>query len=1335
MRDVPVGQQPGSGPGQADGIGPAGAANTASSKATLGQASDRGPDATWPAAHRDLPLDALHHAVGDRYQLLGELGRGGFGAVWKAHDRRADQLCSLKFLWPKHSYGFPLVRFKREFRTARRLRHPHCVGAYDYHERSGVHFFSMELVPGASLRESDGLRGDAQRIAHIALHVLSALDYVHGKAIVHRDIKPHNILIAQTGPVPVARLTDFGVARVGDLDDDAHIRALRGSAPYLAPEVLADDIADARADLYALGVSLYEHLAGRHPLGCATSIGEWKMLIRYNRPAPLSETAPHVPAVLAEVVMRLMARDPASRYRTAAAAYDHIKAWLDQQPGASELPAAPPLTGSPYLAAPRLVGRRREKKRLRDVLASNLAADAADASPTVAPMVFVGGAAGVGKSRLLSWLLGAAEPSGVSILIGQCRREIGVPFEGIERILRGIEELSAVGHRQFRSRTTIDPLANHTAATVAASADGDDPEASSAAFVPPTRAQRFPGTGNQRGLRALLHSYTDLLLAALVHRPLLIVIEDLQWSDDESLALIKLWARTIAATRRRGRLLPVALVATHRPLAKGSELAAIRRDLIEQGAAQGLELDEFGADAAAELSAELLMHPVTDALKRDCAVLFGGRLVTPLYVTQVWRLLLSRGVLTGPAQRWDGTWDLSRVAANTGQMLPATVKEAVGEQASRLSVDTQSLLSLAAVVGRRFEFALVQQAARLDEDLARDCLEEAERAGFLSEAGHHSYVFGHDRLREALYDSLPDRQRRALHRAVAEAMRAASRRGGRDIAADLAYHYRQAGAHPEAFWYGVLGGQSALAQTQYSRASELYHWAVAAADAMGQPVAPRLVRRLAEAAALAVHTDRAEHAYLRLLEQIAGVTERVHILTRLGELHDRAHNAQKALTYYRQALNTGLPAWLRPQLISLPVLLICWVVLFYCSIARSMAASRLVTRGLSRPRLQAVRECGAEAAVTAAVNSDVPGALRFGAWNVLAGLQLTGSPGFSLACGGLELFAATSGRDARAAQWRACGAPTSWAGWSSKERIHFHVERGSTSMQLARRDDALLELEEAFYIATQLKDPRYIDMVGLMLGGAAVLFSRPERGIQVARAVDRYAVSEGLHTLRARAALVQWGCYLQLEDLAGTRHAAAAFQAVCTGVDPNDRLTQTLARCYRIDHGLLHGDDPLGLASDGVVLLEQMSGEGAHLAVTSLQALVLCHTVRAFHRTDQPPRSLQLRLARARRTRRRERTRWQRPLWLAAHALYDAYRGDYGRADRGLEQAFAQFRRYPGQGAAVFTACYGLEICPVGTVSHVRCQRELDQLAAGEPMARQLRDRRRLGDRRPDDTV
>jgi serine/threonine-protein kinase len=366
-----------------------------------------------------------------RYVLEQTLGEGATGVVYRAYDRELGRHCALKALKRGRQSSVASLRFRREFRAAARIAHPHCVQMYELGLDDTGWYFTMELATRGTLpRETNPLSQGS--ITRLGLQLLAALDRIHASHIIHRDIKPENILLFDTadGTTGVwAKLADFGVAQIADHDAQPIAGQCVGTPRYLAPEQHEGGFIDPRADLYALGVVLYELLAGHHPHephGRRLEAGALAERIRTGDPHALRASAPHVAEELAAFVHALIARQRDRRYRTAAQAFSALQRCVEN--GGADLGRArreiahlPTLAGSPYLAAPELIGREGELERVRCFLDAAFDAPGQDASarPRAASnTLLLRGPAGVGKSRLLSRVLGAARPKQLLVLLG-----------------------------------------------------------------------------------------------------------------------------------------------------------------------------------------------------------------------------------------------------------------------------------------------------------------------------------------------------------------------------------------------------------------------------------------------------------------------------------------------------------------------------------------------------------------------------------------------------------------------------------------------------------------------------------------------------------------------------------------------------------------------------------------------------------------------------------------------------------------------------------------------------------------------------------------------------
>jgi beta-lactam-binding protein with PASTA domain/predicted Ser/Thr protein kinase len=286
--------------------------------------------------------------LGQRYELEKMVGRGGMAEVFEGHDQRLDRRVAVKILRPDLAADPTFhQRFRREAHSAASLNHPNIVAVYDTGEDmldtpSGptqVPFIVMEFVDGMSLRQlmSTGRRLLPERAMEITAGVLAALDYSHRHGIVHRDIKPGNVMITPSGDVKVM---DFGIARLlsGEGQTMTATSAVMGTAQYLSPEQARGEVVDARSDLYSTGCLLYELLTGRPPF-----TGESPVSIAYQHvsedPVPPSQLDPAVPESVDAVVMKSLAKSPDDRYQSAAEFRQDVERAIAGAPVTALIPA------------------------------------------------------------------------------------------------------------------------------------------------------------------------------------------------------------------------------------------------------------------------------------------------------------------------------------------------------------------------------------------------------------------------------------------------------------------------------------------------------------------------------------------------------------------------------------------------------------------------------------------------------------------------------------------------------------------------------------------------------------------------------------------------------------------------------------------------------------------------------------------------------------------------------------------------------------------------------------------------------------------------------------
>jgi serine/threonine protein kinase len=254
--------------------------------------------------------------LADRYRISRILGSGGMAEVYLARDCRLDRDVALKLLPHRYACDRESVeRFRREAGAAARLNHPNVVQVYDWGEAGGTYYISMEYVPGRSLKEIIREEGplSPERIVSVATQILDALAVVHAAGLVHRDIKPQNILIDDRGRAKVA---DLGIARAADSAGMTAKGSMVGTAHYLSPEQAGGETAVPASDLYSVGVVMYEMATGRPPF-----TGDNPVAIAMQHvgepPVPPSQLRPGLPAELEGVILRALSKSPAGRWGSA----------------------------------------------------------------------------------------------------------------------------------------------------------------------------------------------------------------------------------------------------------------------------------------------------------------------------------------------------------------------------------------------------------------------------------------------------------------------------------------------------------------------------------------------------------------------------------------------------------------------------------------------------------------------------------------------------------------------------------------------------------------------------------------------------------------------------------------------------------------------------------------------------------------------------------------------------------------------------------------------------------------------------------------------------------
>jgi predicted ATPase len=751
----------------------------------------------------DAAAPRTRTAVGP-YRILDPLGRGALSAVYRAEHLRTGRLVALKTVEVPWEGAVPALR--REIYALSRLRHPGIVRILDSGAEQGLPWFAMELLQGPTLRQFGRERqplspaGLAEILA-LLRRLSGALAYLHGEGVLHRDLKPDNVLVRPDGR-PV--LVDFGVMSrfAGSLSRETlEVQAgAAGTLLYMAPEQIRGDLLDARADLYALGCMLYELVAGRPPFqGTAWVVRRAQL---HEEPEPLSRLVPGLPEALDSLVLRLLHKEPQERlgYATDVAAE---LASLGVRGGWGETGPAP----RPYLYRPRLAGREEAWQMLERHLDRLEHGDGG--------LLLVGGESGVGKTRLLLELSLAARQRKVRVLSGECAPPAdaeaergGAPaLEALRRPLQALADRCRARGPEETGRL-LGPRGRLLALYEPAMAD-----------LPGLESFAEPGELPPEAARLRLFGWLSETLAVLTQDgPVLLLLDDLHWADELTLGWLEFLARAEAGAAERASAMLV--VGTYRAEEAGEAL----RRLADQPRMGHLSLGRLseravGVMAGDMLALELPPEPFAHFLERRSEG-------NPFFVAEVLRSAVAEGLLwRDELGRWQVAEPGEQQATEAiyeALRLPRSLRELVDRRLAGLPREASKLAEAAAVLGREVDLDLVMRMSGLDEEGLLEALGELQRRHVLEEAAEGRLRFVHDQIREVAYGRLGRARRKRLHAAAAQGIEARSGREPVEQMAALGHHWERAGGIERARECYLAAARSARDRYAHGEAERLY---------------------------------------------------------------------------------------------------------------------------------------------------------------------------------------------------------------------------------------------------------------------------------------------------------------------------------------------------------------------------------------------------------------------------------------------------------------------------------------------------------------------------------
>jgi predicted ATPase/tRNA A-37 threonylcarbamoyl transferase component Bud32 len=790
-----------------------------------------------------------------RYTILKKLGTGATGNVYKVRDVRNNNIVALKILSGKKISSNMVRRFGREFKLLAGLHHPNLCSVYDFGVLpDGRSYFTMEYISGRNIFE---FTKDIpyEKIYPLIVQLCRVLEYIHSKGLIHYDIKPGNILIAEDGKqraesgeayvpdaMPCVKLMDFGLAGEQQIKGGTLIK---GTFPYIAPEVIKVLAVDHRADLYSVGVVLYEIFTRRSFHEGTESFVAFLKQREIRASESPSQIVADIPEALEHLILRLIGLEPATRYNHANEIIKEIN-----KMSKSKFAFETEKTLEGYLLSSRFVGRDKEMGLLQSLYER--------AQRGVGKVILITGDAGIGKTRLLKEFKIFTQLKRSHCFTGHAygdKTQVLGPFYDIfSELINFVEDGSSLSYELRLSLAVLYKMF---------------PDLTNG-HLRKRLPKIVPLEPNQEKLRTFEALSEFIRYCTSKIGGLVILLEDLHWADDLSIQFLEYLGRNL-----EGKNVLICGTSRRQALRENLILKKMINHLTKEGYLAQIDLKPLKYRSLYSfLDSTITPGSNSSELTRYLMEKTSGN---PYFVEEIMRTMLHKsGVSIGEQM------DIGQFQEIT---LPETIEDVVLQRIKNLDRVSQEVIKFGAILLKDFSYDLMKHLTKLGDTELSGALWELKQKQVLIEDGNR-YRFYHATLAEAINKRLRNKEKRALNYRIGKTLEKINRGRLNKIVEDLAYYFINARDSKKGVRYGLWAGQKSSERYAYDQAVQFYKGVF---DLLPNKDLKRrfaILQKLAEIEVFGNYYDDAiKHYNKALCLKIGTIDERIRIHLKISNIY------------------------------------------------------------------------------------------------------------------------------------------------------------------------------------------------------------------------------------------------------------------------------------------------------------------------------------------------------------------------------------------------------------------------------------------------------------------